>query len=247
MNKDYFSSHAQQYATFRPTYPNDLFDFLFSKVALFNRAWDCGTGNGQTALVLAQRFTRVDATDISQLQLQEAPKHPIINYSVCPAEQTLFKDFAFDLITVSQALHWFNLDLFYKEVNRVLSPQGIIAVWGYSLLRVNPGVDKILDDFYRTTVGPYWDDARKYVDEEYKNILFPFQEIQAPRFSMTFHWSFDQLIGYINTWSAVKKFIQERKINPVDELAEKIKPFYGTSNTIVFPLFMRIGKTKSIF
>jgi len=242
--KDYFSSHAQQYATFRPTYPNDLFDFLFSKVTLFNRACDCGTGNGQTAHVLAQRFTRVDATDISQQQLHEAPKQASVFYTVCPAEQTSFEDSVFDLITVSQALHWFDLPRFYQEVNRVLRAQGIIAVWGYSLLRVNPAVDTVLDDFYTTTIGPYWDDARKYVDAEYKNILFPFQEIQAPRFSMTFHWSFGQLIGYINTWSAVKKFVNERKINPIDELAERIKPFYGTSNTITFPLFMRIGKPE---
>ncbi|MCI0750695.1 MAG: class I SAM-dependent methyltransferase [Flammeovirgaceae bacterium] len=241
MKKDYFSSHANAYATFRPTYPNELYDFIFSNVKKSDRAWDCGTGNGQTAQILARQFAIVDATDISQQQLNEAIQLPNINYLVCPAEKTPYEDHCFDLITVSQAIHWFQFDLFYDEVKRVMKPDGIIAVWGYSLITINKPIDALLNDFYTNVVGSYWDAARKFVDSHYKTIPFPFTEIKAPEFEMKFNWTFDQLIGYVNTWSAVKQYIKINQVNPVEALSKKIRPLWFREVEVRFPLFVRVG------
>jgi ubiquinone/menaquinone biosynthesis C-methylase UbiE len=87
MAKDLFSRQTSSYARYRPTYPVELFEFLLGFVEEREVVWDCGTGNGQAALVLAEYFKQVKATDISQNQLSLARQHPNIEYLVCPAEK----------------------------------------------------------------------------------------------------------------------------------------------------------------
>src|SRR5258706_9304965 len=106
MSKDLFSDHARQYAAFRPVYPMELYDFIFQYVTRFENAWDAGTGNGQVARVLGQSFKNVFATDISAKQIENAVQSENIFYSV-QWEQTSFPPQTFDLICVSQAIHWF--------------------------------------------------------------------------------------------------------------------------------------------
>ncbi len=136
--KDNFSKQAEGYARYRPAYPKELFDFILSKTESKQVAWDCATGNGQTAKVLAKYFDKVYATDTSQKQLNNAEPGHTIYYSLQPAEQTNFPDNHFDLITVSQALHWLDFEKFNEEAKRVAKPGAWIAVWMYSLLEITP-------------------------------------------------------------------------------------------------------------
>src|SRR5437879_2833438 len=106
--KDNFSKRSHLYARFRPTYPRQLFEFLISLVPERQAAWDCGTGNGQVAAVLAGYFDKVYATDISENQIKHAVEKPNVVYKIEAAEQTSFPDELFDLITVAQAVHWFD-------------------------------------------------------------------------------------------------------------------------------------------
>ena len=85
--KDNFSKQADIYARYRPHYPVELFDFILAHVNNRQTAWDCGTGNGQSAKVLAGYFENVLATDISQKQIEHAEPAGNISYSVQPAEQ----------------------------------------------------------------------------------------------------------------------------------------------------------------
>lgn len=245
MIKDRFSNHAQQYATFRPTYPKALYDFIFSHVRNFDSAWDCGTGNGQVARDLSTQFKIVEGTDISEKQLANAFKAKNIFYSKA-GEKTTFPDHQFDLITVAQAIHWFDIPKFYKEVQRVGKKDAIIAVWGYSLLSINPEIDKYLHDFYFKIVGPYWDKERRLVDEQYKTIPFPFTEIANPEFKLSFEWTIAEFQGYLSTWSSVQKYIQANQINPVESFMKKIHPLWKSDRQSGnFPLFLRIGKISS--
>ena len=155
---------------------------------------------------MAKFFKRIEATDISQQQLDNAVKMSNINYSLQPAEKTNFPDNSFDLITVAQAIHWFDFSQFYKKVNRTLKPGGIIAVVGYGLFKSNEQTNDLINHFYRDIVGSYWDPERRYLDDVYRNIPFPFVEIQSPNLKMEFSWNFEHLIGYLKTWSAVKHF-----------------------------------------
>lgn len=243
--KDIFSKQADIYAKYRPNYPKDLFDFILSHVKNKQTAWDCGTGNGQTAKELAMHFENIFATDISQKQIDKAHSAPNIFYSVQPAEQTNFQGNTFDLITVSQALHWFRFDKFYNEVKRVAKSGAWIAVWTYTLLNISPEIDIIITDFYKNTLGQYWDKERKYVDEGYATIPFPFKEIKTPVFKMLFEWTLPELEGFLNTWSALQKFIAINEINPVKEVIEKIRPIMKAEKmNIVFPVHLRMGQIE---
>lgn len=241
--KDLFSSQSKIYAAFRPTYPKELYQFIFKHVNEKTAAWDCATGNGQVAQYLATSFKEVYATDISQQQLDHAVKEKNIFYSVSPAEKTHFRDNQFDLITVAQALHWFDRDLFYNEVNRVGKPGAILAIWGYGFMRVDPIIDPLIMEFYNETVGPYWDDARKLVEQGYQTISFPFSEIKAPQFFIKAQWTLDQLTGYLASWSATQKYIRETGHDPVPPFITSIQTHWRPeAKFVTFPIFTKVGR-----
>jgi ubiquinone/menaquinone biosynthesis C-methylase UbiE len=244
--KDNFSAQADIYAKYRPSYPSELFDFILKNVQNRNTAWDCATGNGQTAKELAKYFVQVFATDSSQKQIDNAVKADKIHYSVQYAEQTSFFENSFDLITVSQALHWFDAEKFYAEVKRVAKNHSWIAVWMYSLCHISPEIDKLINvKHYKNTLGGYWDYERKFVDEKYATLPFPFNEIKTPIFQMTKYWTIDELKGYLNSWSALQKFIKMNHYNPVDSLMDDIVPYWqGEKMKIIFPLYLRMGQIE---
>ncbi|UKJ08393.1 class I SAM-dependent methyltransferase [Solitalea lacus] len=242
--KDIFSGIAKEYSQFRPGYPEELFDFLLQQVNNRKLAWDCGTGNGQVAVKLANYFDQVYATDISENQLLNALKKENITYQCAAAEHTTFSNSTFDLITVAQAIHWFNFEQFYTEVKRTLKPNGIIAVIGYGLLKTEPQTNTLINYFYNDVLGSYWDDERKYIDEGYQTIPFPFKEINAPTFTNTYHWTKEQFIGYLNTWSAVQHYISKNGENPLDLIEKELNSFWKNDEVkaVTFPILLRIGK-----
>ncbi|HZY81218.1 MAG TPA: class I SAM-dependent methyltransferase [Cyclobacteriaceae bacterium] len=243
MSKDRFSGHSKSYAAFRPTYPKALYDFIIDLVPSKKLAWDCACGNGQVARDLSTRFEKVYATDHSEQQISNAVRKDNISYSVAPAEKTSFSDKQFDLITVGQALHWFNIPAFFAEARRVSKPGGIVAVWGYSLLSVDPMIDPIVNHFYTEVIGSYWDPERKLVDQRYTTIDFPFQKIEVPLFDFSFEWSLEEFKGYITTWSSVQKYIKQNGIDPTDDLARKLEPIWGAQpRKVSFPLFTLVGR-----
>lgn len=245
-HKDYFSGHSKLYATFRPAYPDSLYQFLLKHISGRESAWDCATGNGQVAGELAKHFKQVYATDISVKQLEHAIRLDNISYSVAPAENTGFHNNQFDLITVAQALHWFNIEAFYSEVGRVSKKNAVLAVWGYNLCKVNTSVDALLIDFYYNTVGSHWDTARKLVENDYRDIPFPFQVINTPKFFIEVNWSLKNFLGYLATWSATQNYIHENGHDPVEELSSKLMRLWRPDEPrkVVFPVFMKLGRVN---
>lgn len=193
---------------------------------------------------LANNFERVYATDISEQQLKNAFMAKNIFYSVAPAERTNFADNQFDLITVGQALHWFDRPPFYEEVKRTGKPDGLLAVWGYALLSIEPAIDEMFLDFYNNTVGDYWDEARRLVEDHYKNIHFPFDEIDCPGFYIRTEWTSEQFTGYLSSWSATQKYIREHGRDPVQAFAETLNTLWktGEKKQVCFPIFLRLGR-----
>lgn len=242
MHKDYFSQHASIYAAFRPTYPPELYDYVFSTLKGFDTAWDCATGNGQIAGELCKHFIDIKATDISKQQLDNAIQAKNIHYSISTAEQTPFPNASFDLITVGQALHWFKTEQFFAEAKRVLKPDGKLAIWGYSVLSVNKEIDPLFYFFYNSIVGPYWDAARNHIEEEYTNIHFPFQKVQTKHFTLPVEWTLDQFIGYLRSWSATQKFIKEVGHDPLPAFSEKLQKVWSkeAKKVVTFPIFLKL-------
>jgi len=243
--KDNFSKQAKEYAVFRPSYPENAISFILSQVKDKTTAWDCGTGNGQLAAKLSNPFKKVYATDISENQIANAVKKDNIIYQIVSAENVTFEENSFDLITVAQAIHWFNFDQFYEKVRFTLKPDGILAVIGYNLMTIDENCDKVIRYLYSDILGDkYWDKERKYLDEQYQTIPFPFQEIKAPDFSEKVKWNIDELTGYLNTWSAVQHYIKANDTNPVDEIRAQLEKIWGNEEKkeVTFPTLMRIGK-----
>lgn len=219
--KDLFSQQAEGYKKFRPIYPEVLYQRILPEVKAKDTAWDCATGNGQVATELAKHFNQVMATDISSSQLGQAESRENILYSVCRAERTNFPDNTFDLITVAQAIHWFDFAAFYQEVRRVSKPAGILAVWGYGVMQFkDEKVNERLQHFYHEVTGPYWDPERKYLDEAYRTIPFTLPEINVPEtFTIQQAFTLPDLQGYLNTWSSVKKMREvDNSADPVGNL-----------------------------
>lgn len=246
--KDHFSGHAADYRTFRPNYPPELFAFLADAAPGRDLAWDCGTGNGQAAVALAGHFAKVFATDASAEQVRNAEPHPRVEYAVAAAERCPLPDASADLVTVAQALHWFDLDRFYAEVRRVCRPNGLLAAWTYNFHSVTPAVDAVLRRFRGEFVDPYWPPERAGVDAGYRNVPFSFEEISPPRFEMTAEWNLPRVLGYLRTWSATKAFQKARGFDPVARLADEFVAAWGDPGDIKvlrWDLVLRVGRVGS--
>lgn len=244
---DYFSDTSAAYAAFRPRYPDALFEFLAQQVPATDEAWDVGTGSGQAAIGLARHFRHVIATDASSTQIEHATPDARVSYKVCPAEACGLDDRSVDLVTVAQALHWFDRDRFWTEVRRVLRPRGIIAVWTYLMMEITPKIDAIVRRFYSGVVGPYWPPERRITEERYQTIEFPFAEFAAPNFVIEQAVTLDDVAGYVRTWSATRRFIKQHGEDPVERLVTELGPAWGdprTSRLARWPVAMRVGRVE---
>jgi SAM-dependent methyltransferase len=243
---DHFSGLAPAYASCRPGYPGELFDYLAALPQRRELAWDCAAGNGQATLPLTRFFHRVVATDASAAMLDQAPRHPNIEYRVATAEQSGLESASADLITVAQALHWLEIDPFYAEAERVLTAGGVLAVWTYGTQHLDDEViDKVLGRFYTDVVGPYWPRERRHVESGYRTLPFPFAELVAPPFVMEEEWTLPELLGYLRTWSATQRFHEARGRDPVDQLTGEVAPLWGDPaavRRIRWPLRLRVGR-----
>lgn len=247
---DHFSAVARAYADWRPRYPDALFDYLSTLPARRTLAWDCGAGSGQATLALTRYFPRVIATDASAAQLAAAPPHAQVEYRFVPAEASGLAAGTVDLVTVAQALHWFDLASFYAEVDRVLAPGGVVSVWTYGRSQLDDGyLDHIFLAFYRDLIGPYWPAERRHVESGYRELDFPFAELRTPAFIMEIDWTLPELLGYVGTWSAVGRFRAERGDDPVTALERELSRAWGEAETrrrVRWPLHLRVGVSVGV-
>ncbi len=247
--QDHFSSVSEGYQQYRPDYPDELFYHLAHVCHEHECAWDCATGTGQSARALAPYFDRVIATDGSEAQVlmaaanEKKGSESKLIFKTATAERSGLADHSVDLITVSQAAHWFDLETFANEVDRVLKPGGILAIWCYSLLNIEDDINALVNHFYYDVVGPYWPFERKLVENGYRDIQLPFTELAVPNYQMQASWNLSQLVGYFSTWSALRLYIEAQGTNPLDELATKLATVWGDPEqirAIHWPLSLRI-------
>lgn len=243
---DHFSGHAELYRRHRPSYPAALYAWLAGISPGRGLAWDAATGNGQAAAGLAEHFRHVLATDASRQQLAHAQAHPAVRYALAPSERPPLADARADLITVAQAVHWFDLAAFYAEVRRVARPGAHLAVWTYSLVRVDPRVDEVVLWFYHDVVGPYWPQERQLVHDVYQDLWFPFDERRdVPPFDMRPRWRRADLLGQISTWSSVNRYRAAHGSDPLELLHPRLAEAWPDPEEVrdlSWPVHLRVGR-----
>jgi ubiquinone/menaquinone biosynthesis C-methylase UbiE len=128
-----FGRMSDDYARFRPGFPDSFFDRLETHLTLDGAtALDLGTGAGHVALALAARGARVTGLDISGPQIDAARRSAArqgvdgrAEFHVRPAEATELAAGSVDLVTAGQCWVWFDHDRALTEVIRVLRPGGL--------------------------------------------------------------------------------------------------------------------------
>jgi SAM-dependent methyltransferase len=240
--KDHFSAAPQAYAAFRPTYPAALFTWLAKVTKGHELVWDCGTGNGQAAVSLADHFAHVEATDASAAQISAAKPHPRITYRVARESASGLPGSSCDLVTAAQALHWFDPPAFFAEARRVLRPGGVIAAWTYGHPALEePKAGAILQEYARL-MAPWWPPERALVDSGYRSLVFPFEEIAAPPLELELHPTREELAGYLRTWSAWKRYVEQGS-DPVVAVERRLAEAWpeGERRRLFWQLAMRVG------
>lgn len=243
--KDHFSTKSGDYAAYRPTYPIALVDYLADLCQQTGTALDVGCGTGQLSALLAQRFERVIATDASAQQIENAERHERVEYRVAPAEASGLPDGSVDLITAAQAAHWFDLGAFYREVRRVGKQRAVVALITYGVIEADPEIDGVIRHFYKDVVGSYWPPERRHVEEGYRSFDFPFEEWTAPPLAIEVQWRASDLLGYVETWSAVRGLEKAEGRAPLDRFKQDLLALWNEQQrrrTIRFPLSLRVGR-----
>ena len=244
--KDHFSTRAAGYAAHRPTYPRALVDALADAAPARSVALDCACGTGQLSVLLADRFERVVATDASAAQVAHARPHARVAYSVAPAERSGQASASVDLVTVAQAAHWLELPQFYAEVRRVARPGALLALVTYGVLHIDePAIDAVMQRFYGETLSPHWPPERRHVEDGYRTLPFPFPAVAMPELAITLCWGLSDLIGYTETWSAVRALETASGRAPITAFHDAIAAAWGDPDahrTIRWPLSLRAGR-----
>lgn len=244
--KDHFSTASDKYHKYRPGYPTELFQWLAAISNGHDLAWDCATGTGQAARQLAPLYKRIIATDASRQQINQAETAANIHYSVATETNPNIADNSLDLLTIAQAIHWFDTGIFFREVTRVMKPGGVLAIWGYNLLHINHEIDEIINDLYWNTLSGYWPEERRILEQGYSTFELPFTEIQTPEFEMTQQWSLEQLLGYLGTWSAVRRYMKDKRENPLERVRKSIHALWTENEAlpITWPLTLRVALSR---
>lgn len=238
---------AGQYVKYRPIPPEALFKLIHAKLAHVELAWDCGCGNGQSAVELAKTFKRVIATDVSESQIEKAIPNENVEYRVASAEQTHIADHSLDLITVSQALHWFDHAAFAKEVKRVLKKSGILAAWGYGYPEIDPQVDQLITDFSRGPLDNYWAKGREYLENQYHDIPFPFEYERHDEFYSEKYFNFHDLMGWLSSWSAYLKYVKDNGVDILASIKPSLLEAWGDPSevkAVKFPIYLLMGEKR---
>jgi SAM-dependent methyltransferase len=244
-NATLFGEYASDYARSRPQYPVALWQWVTSLCSAHDHAWDAGCGNGQASLALAAHFNQVTATDISAEQIANATPHKKVNYITAPTEDLSFPPASLDLVCVAQALHWFDLNTFWPQVQSALKPSGLFVAIAYGVFTLNEPIDAATKQYFFDVVEPYQAAGNRMIAQGYQDIAFPFKMIDAPQMAIECEWTMEQLLAYADTWSAVARMRKEQGEDPMPAYRAALAQVWGDAakvRRVQMPLLIKAGR-----
>jgi len=243
---DHFSGVASDYAAFRPQYPAALFEWLASVCPRHDVAWDCACGSGQASGSLASHFGWIIGTDASTTQVAAAETGGATRFVIAASEQTPLSANSVDLVAVAAALHWFVGEAFFAEVFRVVRPGGVFAAWSYGMPHiVFEPVEEVVHGFIDEILGPFWPPEIRMVLDGYASITLPFEELETPALKLDVEWTLERFLGFVRTWSAVGRYVEECGDDPVVQLATQLEEIWGSEEGLLpisYRLDLRAGR-----
>lgn len=222
-----YSVNAELYQKVRPTYPPDLFEFACDLCAEKKLAWDCATGNGQAAIALSPYFKKIIATDVSREQMEEAPQTPNIEYLIGDEQLPDLITGSVDLVTVATAIHWLDNDKFFKEADRVLKPNGVLAIWGYRGVDVNKELSPFINWLMETHLQSLSPDNLKIAYNGYEAVQFPYKQIIAPEFSVQREWNMEEFANYLLSFYGALQYYSRNKKSLYPLFKDQLKEAWG--------------------
>ncbi|MFK7930449.1 MAG: class I SAM-dependent methyltransferase [Myxococcota bacterium] len=246
---DHFSSQAKRYADFRPGYPPELLSWLAAKCPAQQRCWDAGTGSGQVAILAADHFDSVYASDASASQIAHAIGHPRVTYAVEPAEEPDLPDDSVDLITVGAAIHWLDRPSFFDSAKRVGRPGSVLAAFSYGVqMKDSPALNAVLHHYVKHVLDPWWTEGHELVLNRYVDLTLPFERINLPLFHARSHGNFASLKELLRTWSGAARMSLATQTDPVELVEADLKAAWkvggetGEARTLEWPIFGSVGR-----
>lgn len=233
---------GSQYQQFRPTYPPSLFQWLSNQSTGHHLALDLGCGSGQASRGLEPWFRQVLGADISHEQLLAAPASRS-HYLLSMANRLPLADASLDLITVAQAYHWFDQAAFHAEAQRTLCPGGVLALISYGVCEVT-GLGSMIQDFHDGPLAPWWPPERAQVVAGYPDADLPWPALTYPGDCITLDWSATDMLGYLDTWSALVQAARTGE-HPLDDFAPTLRQAWGDGlRTVHWPLRVRAWRKQ---
>ncbi|MEO9147351.1 MAG: class I SAM-dependent methyltransferase [Ginsengibacter sp.] len=234
---NYFSpkNTAERYAKGRPFFHPNTIQHIKGFIKFDNKlenALDvaCGTGLSTTALV--EIAENVFGTDISEEMLKLVLNPQTIKYLKASAENLPFENNYFDIITVSSGVHWFNIDDFLQEANRVLKSKSWLVLYENHFISEMPGVENFTNWFPNVYLKKYPSPKRNnsyaWTPENLRGKGFMF--VNEEKFKNEVEFTKEQLILYFTTQSNITAAVENR-ISDYEEiekwLDKELTPFFG--------------------
>jgi SAM-dependent methyltransferase len=144
-----FSSRVENYIKYRPSYPAAVLELLSSRCRLgaASVVADVGSGTGILTELLLETGAAVFAVEPNRAMREAAERH-LNDYGRFrsidgTAEATTLAQASVDLITASQAFHWFDVQKSRLELRRILRPEGWVAlIWNERAVEAVPLLDE---------------------------------------------------------------------------------------------------------
>lgn len=222
-------NHIEHYVLHRPTWPTGVSQVVVNyalslrpkppvspvEKPKFGTLVDIGCGSGQSTPMYASFCERILGLDPSEEQIKHAIKSNTfknIEYSVGHGEKIPLPEESVDIVCCAQSAHWLDYDAFFKECERVLKPDGCMAVYGYTMAKLkvpgektDGGCNNLFHTFFKKCD---FHPRRAHVDNRMTEFFEKVPSVKKTRddsMHIQRDWNLSDLEGYIESWSGYRK------------------------------------------